>query len=141
MFKRFEYYEADKIGQDARVNLKLQYVRHFFSSIFGGNQISKGLGIGSSHELWLDIYDDAGLVSYVCLMIYTFLSIKTVFRIIRMKDVETPFKVGLIEYQVVMLLQFFIEPIFLGAPLLFAAYIMIDAALTRFCDDRYGKLI
>ena len=139
LFKRIEYYDADKIGQDVRVNLKLQYVRYFFSHIFGGNQISKGEGIGAAHELWLDVYDDAGLLSYVLLLIYTFLSVNTVYRMIKLEDLETHFKVGLIEYQLVMLAQFFVEPVFQGAPLLFVSYIMIDAALTRFYDDQCGR--
>ncbi|MGN0990382.1 MAG: hypothetical protein ACI4O4_02890 [Candidatus Ventricola sp.] len=139
LFKRIEYYDADKIGQDVRVNLKLQYVRYFFSHIFGGNQISKGEGIGAAHELWLDVYDDAGLLSYVLLLFYTFLSVNTVYRMIKLEDLETHFKVGLIEYQLVMLAQFFVEPVFQGAPLLFVSYIMIDAALTRFYDDQCGR--
>lgn len=139
LFKRVEYYDADQLRQDERVNRKIKYMQYFFDHLLGGNQISKTEGVGYAHELWLDIYDDAGIFAFSFMLGYTIVSVKTLMRVVRIKCLELQYKVGLIEYEFVMLAQFWVEPIYEGAPLLLASYIMIDAALSRYLDDYVYK--
>ena len=131
--KRLDNPNSTDLREDGRVEKKLYYLQHFFDNLWGGRLMEEA--VGSSHELWLDIYDTAGIVPYVLIIIFTFQSVKTVWRIAREKKIAVSYRVGLIVYIVVILAQFFVEPILAGAPMLFCSYLMIDAALTRFCDD------
>ena len=56
--------------------------------LWGGRMISTAVGAGTNdlkliHELWLDIYDYAGIVPYIFIMIYTFYYVKTFYKVCR----------------------------------------------------------
>lgn len=131
--KRLNNTNSTSFRNDGRIEKKLYYLQHFFDNPWGGKFMEEV--VGSSHELWLDVYDTAGILPYVLIIIFTFQSIKTVWRIVRERKIESSYRVGLAVYIFVILAQFFVEPILTGSPLLFCSYLMIDAALTRFCDD------
>mgnify|MGYP004661244039 CR=1 FL=1 len=131
--KRLDNPNSTDLREDGRIEKKMYYLQHFFDNLWGGKLMEEA--VGSSHELWLDVYDTAGIIPYVLIIIFTFQSIKTVWRIVRERKIEVSYRVGLAVYIFVILAQFFVEPILTGSPMLFCSYLMIDAALTRFCDD------
>lgn len=135
LFKRVEYYGADRLTEDERFSRKFKYLSLFLDHLFGGNEISIGEGVGFAHELWLDIFDDAGLAAYLSMIVFTGMAVNNVRKIVRVRAIANEYKVGVVVYMITMLAQFFIEPVLSGAPLLLIAFIMIDASLTRAVEN------
>lgn len=131
LFKRLNSKYSKGLQEDGRIAAKKAYWKLFFQYPFGGNRISAENNT-FAHELWLDVYDDAGIIPYIFLCIYSISVLTTIAKIIRFCNIDVGVKVGLINYTVVLYAQFFVEPILSGAPLLFASFLMIDAALTQY---------
>lgn len=136
LYKRMTYYNGDDLVGNDRFDKKLGYVTNASKYLFGGNYLSQNEGFGYAHELWLDIYDDAGLVPYILIVVYTFVSGFNFVKIARSSDVDHNWRIALITMLLVVMLQFFAEPILSGSPMLLYSYIIMDGALARWLCDK-----
>lgn len=134
------YNGLDLAGND-RFDKKALYYINMLKYPFGGNNLRLKEGFGFSHELWLDLYDEAGIIPYICLIIYTIRSVGNIIHVVRVTD-KIEYKTTFILYGIVMMIQFFVEPILGGATMLWVCYICVDAALQRYRDDsRVNELV
>ena len=133
--RRITQQNALDISNDGRVTKKLAYWQMLFQYPFGGNVISNFEGIGYAHELWLDTFDDAGIVPFVLIIAYTFCALVSVFKVLLCRHIWYGYKVGLICFYIVVYSQFFVEPILQVAPIFFVSFIIVDAAVTRYSLD------
>ena len=136
LYIRLTYHNAGDLRSNDRIEKKLEYITNASKYLWGGNYLSTKEGFGYAHELWLDTYDDAGIVSYILIVIYTFISGSHFVKVGRSKNVDHRWRIAIITMLVIVMLQFFVEPILSGSPMLLYSYIIMDAALTRWLYDQ-----
>lgn len=142
LYKRLEIYNATDLDSDSRFFRKAQYFKLVPEYLFGGNHISVDEDLGYAHELWLDIYDDAGMITYILIVLYTGASLIRFIKAAKMKKTELLHKVCLLSFCSIMMLQFFVEPILQGAPMLLYSYIVVDGMLASYLrtSDTIGEV-
>lgn len=133
---RFFSKSGQGINEDPRLERKIFYYKHFFEYLWGGNVIGKELKIGHAHELWLDIFDMAGIGPYLCICIYTMNSIVRAVKFYKLKSLNKSSSVMIANFYTIMLLQFLAEPILDGSPKLLILYCFIDGLIFRFLKKR-----
>lgn len=127
-FRLYSIYSISFL-ETSRIDRKLVYISNMFKYPFGGNNIRRNLGVGYAHELWLDVFDDAGWIPYLLLCIYTLVSI---FRWLRLAKGLKDRSIGVlvIGLLAVLLTAFFLEPILAGCPTVFAMYCIVDGVIS-----------
>ncbi|MBR3805818.1 MAG: hypothetical protein IKJ13_03165 [Clostridia bacterium] len=121
---------AQEIDDDSRMENKLYYVEHFFDSMLGGGNIRAEFG-HSSHDLYLDTYDESGIFALLTIAVYIIMSIYRAVKCARSKKLSFEMKMLLVCIYTTVNIQFWLEPILRGVPWLLAAYCLIDGAVTR----------
>lgn len=120
MAHRFKY---QSVAEDDRATRWVYYASHFSQGIFGGNKISISSGYGYAHNLWLDVFDQAGLIPFVLLLVLSFSSaiqgLRTAFSVNRYEGLYAT------SFYVIYFAQFFIEPILQGSPFFFISFVFI----------------
>ncbi len=107
-----------------RVKILLWALPYFPVYLWGGQKISAAIGI-QIHELWLDVYDYAGLPSYILLMVYTVIYIIDVVKTIKNGSVSKPFKLLIISFVFCAACVMLLEPVMTGSSLFLICVIMI----------------
>lgn len=120
MAHRFKY---QSVAEDDRATRWVYYASHFNQGIFGGNRISISSGYGYAHNLWLDVFDQAGFIPFLLLLM---LSCSSVVRGLRTAFLTNRYE-GLYaaSFYVIYIAQFFIEPILQGSPFFFISFVFI----------------
>lgn len=128
------------LDDDSRFHNKLYYVEHFFDSMLGGGHIRAEFG-HSAHDLYLDTYDESGIFALLSVVIYIFASIGRAAQCALNKNISFKTRLLILCVYLVVNIQFWLEPIMRGVPWLFAAYCLIDGAVTRLLieDKKYSE--
>ena len=117
MAHRFSY---QGMGDDDRSQRWLYYIAHLSEGAFGGNVIGITSGYGYAHNLWLDVYDEAGLLPLLLLLLIT---VQSVVKTIRVALCSDEFEQSIfLSFLVITISQFLVEPVMQGSPLLFMAF-------------------
>lgn len=120
MAHRFKY---QSVAEDDRATRWVYYASHFSQGIFGGNKISISSGYGYAHNLWLDVFDQAGFIPFLLLLVLSCSSVA--------QGIRTAFSANRYEglyaasFYVIYIAQFFIEPILQGSPFFFISFVFI----------------
>lgn len=126
MAHRFSY---QGMADDDRSQRWLYYIEHFSEGVFGGNVIGSTSGYGYAHNLWLDTFDEAGLLPFFLLLLITVQGIAKVFKVASNSDGFN--QSILICFLVILMIQFFVEPVMQGSPLLFMAFAFFCGLVDR----------
>lgn len=126
MAHRFSY---QGVGDDDRWQRWMYYIAHFPEGVFGGNVIGAISGYGYAHNLWLDTFDEAGLLPLMLLFLITVQSIAKAIQVASRSD-EFEQSITL-SFLVILLAQFFVEPVMQGSPLLFMAFAFFCGLIDR----------
>lgn len=104
-------YKINNYGLDGeRIGIIMSAHRLMSSHLWGGMEISSILDI-KIHEFWLDIYDYAGIIPFVLMLVYSFYNTFKQFQILMSKKISNPMKVLLMTMFICIFAQLFIEPI------------------------------
>lgn len=120
MAHRFKY---QGVAEDDRATRWVYYASHFNQGIFGGNRISISSGYGYAHNLWLDVFDQAGFIPFLLLLVLSCSSVA--------QGIRTAFSANRYEglyaasFYVTYFVQFFIEPVLQGSPYFFISFVFI----------------
>ena len=122
-----------KLGllDDERIELLLKAYRLAPHYLWGGQHISSSAGL-QIHELWMDIYDFAGIVPYVLMIVSSINYLLSVIRLLRSSDAKTSLKVLLIGVFFCIVIQMFIEPIMTGESLFLIMAVLIGTMSEKF---------
>ena len=115
---------------DERFKLYFGALKLLTSYPFGGQQISGILGL-PIHEFWLDIYDYAGVVPFVLMIIYSLSYVKNIVRLYRDNKISIETKVFLFGIYICTIIQMFLEPIMTGASLFLIISIIVNTIVER----------
>ena len=118
----------EDIFKTERIETKLFYIAHMPDYLWGGGELNKAAG-SYAHELWLDIYDQAGVIPYALIMVYTITSVVRAFKTVRKKELSDAFRIVVGAFYLILLAQFFVEPVMAGAPLLAYSYCIVDGMI------------
>lgn len=137
-YHRFFYKSAYQQGmmETGRFERRFNFIPHMLDYPFGGNHARQIVG-GATHELWMDVYDKAGIIPYVSLIIYSLTSVRRFISVFRNKFYSVSFRIMVITMCIVLNIQFFLEPIMDGSPMVLFFYCLIDGALIKLLNSNY----
>ena len=98
--------------------------------MWGGENINTLFG-HRAHDLYLDTYDEAGLIALITIAIYIICSLSRMVKCLKCKSLSTQVKLLIACVYVACNIQFWLEPILRGVPWLLASYCFIDGAVSR----------
>lgn len=104
------YYIKKFLGDSGRSVLRKEHLKHFWQHMWGGSEIKEIVG-NYAHDLWLDVYDAAGIISFVLIICYTLLYAFKSTKIILNKRINHFYRMLVICILICSLAQFSIEPI------------------------------
>ena len=134
-FNRFFGKKAyQDIGEDRRMEAKLQYLKMFWDHPFGGFHIQETLGI-FAHDILLDAHDEAGVFAFVAVLWFLIVLIARSVQLLRNRQTSADTKMIFLSFLMVMLLEFMIEPILVGMQAQFMGFCVIYGALCKFTDN------
>ena len=136
LFHRISYAETTD-SQDlfsfftstTRGNIRNQYISMMFENLWGGRKILNKVGL-YAHELWLDIFDAAGIIPFILMWVATIQVTIANILYIKNKNVPIQNKILLCGVTTSITIQFFFEPVLTGCRVLLFAYFLI-CGMTR----------
>ena len=113
-----------------RMNYFIKGVKLAPFHLWGGQEISSIIGI-QIHDLWTDIYDYAGIIPWLMILIYSVYCIKVMIKSIRSDKYTKSFKMMLINLFVVIILSFMMEPSFTSTSIYVIVIVVLFSGLER----------
>lgn len=132
LYVRLNIHETSIFAVDGRLAIKIKYLKNMGASLLGGHALREHIVGNYAHDLWLDVYDEAGVFAFSGIVAYTLCAIFRVWKIVREKSIPYEFRSALMCYMTIVILQFCVEPILQGAPMLLYSFILIDGMLAGF---------
>lgn len=102
--------------------------------LWGGQNISGILEI-QIHDLWLDIYDYAGIVPFILMIIFTVYEVVCFIKLLLNKKINNNFKLLLIGVYTSCLLQAMLEPLMTGASIFLICMILMFSTTDEFSAE------
>ncbi|MDO4197484.1 MAG: O-antigen polymerase [Erysipelotrichaceae bacterium] len=115
---------------NSRINAYISAVKLMPSHPWGCQEISGITGI-QVHDLWVDIYDYAGVVSWGLMLVYTTYYFFMFIKVMKLKNVDDSIKVMLLTVFVCIVLQMFLEPVMTGSSIFAIICVIIGAIEER----------
>ena len=119
---KFREYGLDTGRFDIMIN-GINMMPHY---LWGGQYISGAMDI-QIHDLWLDIYDYAGIVPFVLMIVFTVYEIVCFIKLLINKKISSDFKILLIGVYAACLVQAMLEPLMTGASIFLICMVMMFA--------------
>lgn len=133
--QRFSYsrMQGEGLFDTERWKVKWDYMQLMKEFPWGGKDIADQVGI-YAHDLWMDTWDQAGLVPMLMIITYT---VRLVWRFIKAirQTPDSAVKVLLASYVVVFLMQIMAEPILQGAPIFVMSACLLDGMIAKMLSD------
>ena len=107
-----------------RGNVRDQYVALMFDYPWGGRKVLSKVGF-YAHELWLDVFDSAGIIPFVLIWIVTIQITFSNLKYILNKKVPIENRVLITGITASVTVQFFFEPVLTGCRALLFSYLLI----------------
>lgn len=128
MAKEKSFYDLSGNGRFAS---KKKYLENAFLYPWGGNHLREEIAGSYAHDLWLDIMDEAGIITALAILVYTLMALYRILILARNKKVPPDERVALYSYAIIIYAQFFVEPIWQGSPMLLLFFIFVDGMLSK----------
>lgn len=136
LMERVSNGEAPGFGEDPRFERWVFVIQNFWDHVGGGLHFRAE--IGYVHNLWLDVYDAAGLPAFLSLVGFTFGGLVLLWRILVIDTIPVALKVLMVGLWVALLAQFMTEPILDGMPMLFAVFCVFSGAAAALAQEPGG---
>ena len=107
-----------------RGNIRDQYIALMFDYPWGGRKALSKVGF-YAHELWLDVFDSAGIIPFVLIWIVTIQITFSNLKYILNKKVPIENRVLITGITASVTVQFFFEPVLTGSRALLFSYLLI----------------
>lgn len=123
---------------DPRFELKLEFVKNFELSLWGGNHI-KDVVDNYAHDIFLDTYDSYGIFSFVFLAGYAVCAIVRAVRVVFDRSIPFTVRSVILTSDISMLIIFMLEPVLQGMPRHFIAFCFIDGLTAWYLRSRRAR--
>lgn len=121
-------FDIMQVNEDSRLSNKILYLSNMLDYPLGGGALRNYVG-EYAHELYLDVYSDAGIFGYVSIILFVAFSSFNALRVIKNGNVSKNFKLLLICIFVSILIEFFLEPIIQGVPWMLCSFCFYSGLL------------
>ena len=101
---------------------------------WGGQKISAELGI-QVHELWIDIYDYAGIISYLLMIVYSLCYLGVMIKTIKQRDNVTNRNTLFIGLFLCIGIQMFLEPVMTGESIFLIVSVIIGSMIESMLEN------
>ncbi len=118
----------------SRVAIAGRYFEEMPNYLWGGGNIYDLTG-RMAHNYLQDFYDLYGLIPFIALLAVSFYIVKHLVALVTIRK-KTAVDLLLISMYLAMFLQMFLEPVFLGFPILFWCLVLIDGMTAMYIKDR-----
>ena len=128
--------ETDRWGR------RLEYYKIMFDYPFGGSHARAEVG-GALHELWLDVYDKAGVIPYLLMIVYSVSSLIRMLKVVRNRCYTSQFRMMLCVFYIAFFAQCFLEPIMDTSIVFMGSFCVIDGMIIKMCGQKredYGMI-
>ena len=126
------YKFSQSIFDENRFHLYKSFIELMPKYLWGGQKISTIIGF-QIHELWLDVYDYAGIVTYILLLIYTYFYVKEIYKLYK-SDIKTEYKGLFLSIFIIITIQMFLEPVMTAASLFLLICIIYGTVIAKMND-------
>ena len=113
-----------------RGDVRNQYIKLMWDYPFGGRKILAKVGL-YAHELWLDIFDSAGIVPYILMWVISIQITVNNIQYVLCRQTTLKNRVLIVGITVAVTVQFFFEPILTGCRALLFSYFLICGMVKR----------
>ena len=127
LWNRFDELE---LTEDSRNERKQLYLKNLFSFPWGGNGLRDLVG-GYAHDIFLDCYSDAGIITVFLLLAFIVVSISKTLEFVLTTQINYSVKLIVLSVNIATIICFFVEPIFQGMPWLFSAYCFTQGIIMK----------
>ncbi len=128
----------ESIFYSSRIERKIYYLKNMLKYPFGGLYMRRQFGY--AHDLFLDAYDEYGILSLFILIIILITGMRSLIKFCSNKDVQLYYRLSFLSTYIAIIIEFCAEPIFAGIPWLFVCYCLINGALSgmnRLLNHKY----
>lgn len=129
LFRRFTE-EETVASSSGRTDFKLDYLKYLLIYPLGGGKIYHEVG-RYAHDLLLDLYSDAGIITALIMVAVLVISLKNVIILLKNQDISNDMKMLIFCVYLVIYIQFFLEPIMAGMPWLLALFLFFNGMVSR----------
>ena len=119
-----------------RLEILIESLKLAPNYLFGGQQLSSATG-SVIHDLWGDIYDYAGIIPYILMIVYSVHVIKVFIRVFKNQTMTSELKTFFIVWFITSSLIMFIEPVMTGASIYLICYIIISSSIEEYLNSLY----
>lgn len=126
LFERLDGF-GDSLGESARFASKMAFLQNGHLYPLGGSHLMKAYGY--AHDIWLDGYDEYGILGLIPLVIITVEGILGIIRLVRRTSYSDGFKLMLVCVYAAIMMEFCVEPILQGMSWLFACYCLLNGCI------------
>lgn len=113
-----------------RFNILLETIKIAPQHLWGNNEISENLGI-MPHDLWWDVYDIGGIITFALLVIHTINFVVLSIKVFVNKKIGNDFKLFIYPLLLCILLQVLLEPIMSGSSIFLIVVIIVESLIER----------
>ncbi|MED3725792.1 hypothetical protein [Priestia filamentosa] len=124
----FSRFENSKVYDDPRYEAWTTIIRNFNENLLGGRQIN--LSVNFAHNLWLDVFYDAGIFPLIFLVIFTIISLISLFKLLKL-ELPNIYKGLVIGLYTAFFLTFAVEPILQGFVVYFTFFCFLIGIIQR----------
>ena len=120
-----------KFFNDAgRTKIRKKFLSYFWQYPWGGSKIHNFIN-NYAHDLWLDVYDVAGIITFIVMIVYTIVIFTNIVKLLLNKSLNMKFRLLLLSLFICIFVQFCIEPILEACRAYMFAVCMIFGSLER----------
>jgi hypothetical protein len=141
LYKRFFGDYAIKTTEDGRMELKIAYLKNMWGNFWGGSKIKDEIVGGFAHDIYLDVYDQAGIFGFIAILCYIGNTIYRFVLVIKNKSLDFKYRQLILCLYLVCYLEFVVEPILYGMNWLFIAFCFIDGLVASYIKDNRNYLL
>ncbi|MBQ2973972.1 MAG: hypothetical protein IJE19_06430 [Clostridia bacterium] len=121
-------FETSSFLSDSRIYFKLEYLKHMLEYPFGGGHIFNAVG-QYAHELYLDVYSDAGIIPFILVLIFIIVSVIRIILYSKTESIPAETRLLMLLSNVSILITFWMEPIMVGMPWMFCIFCFYQGIL------------
>lgn len=122
------------IIDNPRIEAYLAAVKLMPSHLWGGQEISTIIN-SEIHDLWIDIYDYAGIITWLITLVYTTMYLVNIVKVMKSEKVDDSMKTMLLTVFVCIALQMLLEPVMTGASIFAIICVIIGAIEERMIQN------
>lgn len=121
-------FETSSFLSDSRVYFKIEYLKHMIDYPFGGGYIFNIVG-QYAHELYLDVYSDAGIIPFILVLAFVIVSVIRIISYTKTEDIPSETRLLMLLSNISILMTFWMEPIMVGMPWMFCIFCFYQGIL------------